>query len=206
MNLKLAEIKKFYIYRNQREQILILLLSVVIVYFFFYIIVFLEIEHTLKDSKAELAEARNKYEQSNVKIKAIQSIPTTGIYKKWKKQEILFNKEQKSYEDLLRKSSDLSWQEIVKKVFDLQKNIVISEIKNYPESIFNFPVSVDTKRSIYQQKMSLSFDSNYFESISYLKRLESALEGVHWDDFSYKVDKYPNSKINIEFSVVYEKK
>jgi len=48
----------------------------------------------------------------------------------------------------------------------------------------------------------LIFDSTYFATINFLKRLEQLSWNLYWDDITYKVIQYPKAQVTVKFHVL----
>ena len=105
----------------------------------------------------------------------------------------------------MSKPSSQNWQDIIKTILHSENNVTLDQIKNSPETEFQ-PTNIDGKGSqIYQQQLLLVIYSNYFDTISYLKKMESALPNIHWNSLKYEVTEYPVARVEMEFSMLYEK-
>ena len=51
--------------------------------------------------------------------------------------------------------------------------------------------------TIYRHGFSIEFDSNYFDTVRYFKKLENLDKQFYWDSVQYQVDEYPGAKIKI---------
>ena len=102
-------------------------------------------------------------------------------------------------------TSSKQWGDVIKTVLQSQNNITLEQIKNFPETVYNPLQLQNVVLKIYQQQLLVVVYSNYFDTINYIQRLEQVLPNLRWDSIHYQVIQYPVGKVEMEFSILYEK-
>ncbi|TAK74635.1 MAG: hypothetical protein EPO11_06600 [Gammaproteobacteria bacterium] len=205
MNEWLISLRNWYEPRPSRERVLILFLGWAIVYALFYFIFFSPLDKESKALHETLKTEEDTITNWEVQIAALNKIATTPLYKKWQQQNKLFVSLHQKYKNLLKSSSTKQWQDIIKTVLQAQTNITLVQIKDFPEVVYNpanLPISSTT---LYEQRLLVVIFSNYFDTIDYIQHLESLLPNIHWNSLNYQVTQYPVAKIEMEFSIFYDK-
>lgn len=204
MKTHLIKFKKWFDARVVREKLLVIGLIWAFIYAVFSLLLFQPLDKKITKIRAEILEAKNQLSNWHLQIEALKKIGESELYKNWVKQEKIFENKKNTYKSQLILSSAIQWQGIVKSVLSSWENVTIEQIQNKSESLYVIP-EIRSVNKIYQQKLNLIVTSNYFDTINYLKRLEKILPTIHWDSLSYKVIQYPKARIEMEFSVLYEK-
>jgi len=204
MNDYIKQIKRWYSFRILREKLLFIGLCWALIYAIFSYIVFIPLERTREQLTIDIKTAENEISNWKIQISALNKIPESPLYKKWQIEHQTFDNKTKAYRSLLQASSAINWEDIVKSILHLDNNIIIEQIKNFPEELYN-PPEFKIPIPVYQQRLLLVVQSNYFDTIAYLKRLQAALPTIHWESLSYHVVQYPVAKVELEFLVLYEK-
>ncbi|SRR5579883_447396 len=205
MNEWLATLKNWYEPRPLRERIIILVLSWVALYAIFYFLFFSSLESETTALQINIKSLDDQINSWNTQISALNQISSSPLYKNWLQQHELFANLQKKYKDLLETSPTKQWQDIIKTILQSQPNITLVQIKDFPEVAYNpakLPISSST---LYEQQLLVIVISNYFDTINYIQHLESTLPNIHWDTLHYQVVQYPVAKIEMEFSIFYDK-
>ncbi len=205
MNIYLKQFKLWYNKRPVREQALVIFLGWAIIYAIFSLYIFTPIHNREKIITTEINDYQNQINNWNIQLNAIKKIAKSPLYQQWLQQEKNFQSKREAYKSLLKTTGSAQWDDIIKTILFSETGITIDQIKNLPESPYNPPGLGQTTTNIYEQKLTLSFHSNYFTTLDYLEHLEKVLPTIHWDSFKYTVNKYPNANVEMEFSILYEK-
>ncbi len=204
MNKKLEQLKKWYAYRITRERILLLLLGWAIIYAFFHLIFFRPLQKKADTLRADIKTAHEQIDKWDEQLNALTKISTTPLYKQWLSQNQLIQNMQGRYQTLIQPFSQNKWQETIQTVLQTQAKIIILEIKSASTSIYTPANTTEPKTSIFEQKLQISFAGSFFDVVDYLEKLEHQLPDVHWIHLNYEVIKYPQAKVEVEFSIFYE--
>jgi MSHA biogenesis protein MshJ len=85
--------------------------------------------------------------------------------------------------------------DMLNKVYGLKLLSIIS----LPEKLLHVSTGKPKNNSghIYQHGVKLTFQGNYFATISYLEELEKLKWRLFWDGLNYQVNSYPNATVTI---------
>jgi len=205
MRQQIATFKIWYEARPMREKLLVLGLLCAIIYAFFSYLLFSPLDKEAITLANNLKTAQHQIKNWQIQINALEKIATTPLYKKWLTQRKLFDHIQGKYKDILQASPTTHWQDIIKTMLNSQKNITLIQIKNSPETLYNPPGLPQGSTKIYEQRLTLAIYSNYLDTLHYIQTLEEELPNMHWSTLNYTVAQYPVAKIEMEFSIFYEK-
>lgn len=201
----LNQYKNWYESRLPREKLLTLLVSWAVIYALFSLCIF-QIQDTRKEKlSGDLKETRTKITSWQNQLNYLNEIPKTPLYKEWVNQHKNYDELKKKYKNLLDMPVSERWSEIIKTILQTYPNITIEKIENDPESAYKNEQIKTIPDTIYEQKMRISVLGNFEDILGYLKSLESTLPNIHWNTLSYEVVEYPNAKVQMEFSILYEK-
>ncbi len=205
MREQIIAFKIWYEARPTREKLLVLVLTCAIIYALFNYLLFNPLDKEEVRLTQNLKTSRQQIKMWQTQIKTLQSISETPLYKKWQAQRQLFDSLQGKYKGLIQSSPATQWQDIIKATLGSQKNITLVQIKNLPESLYNPAGLPADANKIYEQRLTLIIYSNYFDTLNYIRTLEEALPNIHWTTLNYTVAQYPVAKVEMEFSIFYEK-
>lgn len=187
-----------------RERILTMLLLWAVIYGVLYFLLFRSIEIKQEAITLEVKELRNNVTNWNSQIESLNKIVASPTYKQWLKQTQSSYNLRGKYKELLQ-TSDHQWRDIIKTILSTQTNVKLAQIQNTPETAYTPTGAVNNATNLYQQKMSVVLYSDYFDTMNYLQKLEITLPNIRWDSITYEVQKYPIGKVQMEFSIFYEK-
>lgn len=194
----------WYDKRPLREQALTLFLFLSVTYALFYFLFSYKVDSKILTLKKDIYTTQQKVNSWKQQIDTLNKIATTPLYKKWAKHHEYFDSLKKQYHFLLKNSSSKEWQEVITTLLKSEPNITLLQITSSPESTYS-PTGETTVNKIYEQAITLSIQSDYFSTLDYIKKLESVLPNIHWKKLSYTVTEYPKAKVDLEFSIFYEK-
>lgn len=204
-NTTLLKYKAWYQSRKLREQILVLFLHFAVLYGLFSLTVLEPLDNRSENYQKQLSSSIKEQKNWELQLSALNKLTSTPLYQQWKKQKSDLKTLETQYQSLIKKPLDKKWEEVITTILQSQTNIVLENITSMPERKFNDNVSGLNTRGLYEQEMTISIRSNYFDTLTYLQHLENALPGLHWKRLLYEVHQYPMAKVQLEFSIIYEK-
>ncbi|MBA3661728.1 MAG: hypothetical protein H0W64_08380 [Gammaproteobacteria bacterium] len=216
MNEYLLKARIWFETRSIREKLFVLLLSWALIYAFTNFLFINVEEHRTAVLRAEIKEIEHRINAWKTQINALNKLAESDLYKKWLLQHQAFSSLRGQYKFLQNASPTKQWQDVIRAVLQSQNNITLLKIKNFPESSYTTSSTGPTEpaapaakpsstNNIFQQRLLLAVSSDYFGTLNYLKRLEDLLPNIRWDLLSYEVFQYPFAKVEMEFSILYEK-
>lgn len=204
MNL-INQFYNFYDQRNFREKILLVLLSFAFWYFVYQLAIISWIDNVnLKKSK-EYSALSDKINVTNRQIELLKQALTSSSYKQWINQEKVLSDIQEKYHQYVTAYSPTDSQAIIKLLLNSRDNLNILEIKSEPSKPYEFSGKIKNITKLYQKPYITSLLVNYREFYPYMQRIETVLKSVAWNRLSYEVTQYPIAKVEVEFSILYEK-
>lgn len=103
--------------------------------------------------------------------------------------------------------------QMIKNILNIQQvHVTLKYLKNFPP--VNFMPNVKNKadiekiltHDIFQHAFQMGLESDYFNTVEYLKRIEAAGPGIYWDTLDYKVIEYPQAEVTVNFhTLIYQK-
>ncbi len=205
MENTLTKFKTWFEKRDLREKLLVSGLSWAIIYALFALILFRPLDIESTELAVNIKKANDDIASWQTQLKFLKDIPNTAIYKEWVASHKSYQALKDKYKDLLGKPVEEKWDEIIKSVLSNYPNIKIERIQNAPEVLFQGNPALGNTDSIYQQQAQVVALGNFPDILGYLSYLEGAVPNINWDSFSYKVIEYPQARVEMEFSVLYEK-
>ena len=206
MNKHLVNFKYWYESRPLREKLLVILLGWTFFYALYSLILLNPVQNKENILSKEIKTIQEQIQTTQIQIDALHQIPNTPLYKSWLSHQEAMQKLQNKYKVILQEAPSTQWQAFLNVILEPQNNITLVEVKNFPETIYNPIITPESTNKIYQQKLQVTIYSNYIDAVSYMQYLEKRLPNIHWDQLSYQVVKYPVGKIQMGFSIYYEKK
>ncbi len=205
MNKYINQFKEWFEKRELREKILVTGLSWALIYAIFALILFSPLDQKSAELSRNIKKANDDIVLWEAQMKYLRDIPSSPLYKEWLARHKTYEALKDKYKNILGKSATEKWGDIIKAVLSNYPNIAIESIENSPESLFEGN-STDTKSDdIYKRQAKVSALGNYKDVYGYLNYLETTVPNIHWDSLSYKVTEYPEAKVEMEFSILYEK-
>lgn len=205
MNKYLAIFKKWFDSRNLREKLLVCGLSWAMIYAIFSLTLFMPADTKNKVVLSEIKKTNEKILNWQEQLKYLNEIPNTPIYKEWVSSHKNYQSLKNKYKGLLGNPGTEKWEEIIKTILNEYPNITIEKILNAPEAKFQTNIAQNESDSIFQDQMQLTVIGSFEDIVNYLISLEKALPNIHWDSLNYVVTEYPQARVEMEFSVLYEK-
>jgi len=205
MDKYLTNYRVWYQGRNLREKLLVITLSWALIYAIFSILFFHSIDAASEQNTKDLKTTNDQIKNWQTQLKFLADIPKTALYKEWVSEHNNYQALKDKYKNLLGKPGSNKWDDIIKTILSNYPNITIEKIENLPESAYETGKIQSTPDSIYQQQMRLSVLGNFQDIVAYLSSLEAAMPTIHWDTLNYTVTTYPIARVEMEFSILYEK-
>jgi hypothetical protein len=197
--------KKWISERQLREKVLVAGLTWAFLYGIFALVLFKPVD----DRGNELAkQVKLSIDQANnwkTQLQYLAEIPNSPGYKEWLNEHNSYMTLKNKYKSLLSQTGSAKWDDIIKTILSNYPNITIEKIENMPEAVFEGSKIQSQPDSIYQQQMRLVVLGNFNDIVAYLTTLESEMPNIHWDTLSYTVTEYPIARVQMEFSILYEK-
>ena len=195
----------FYDQRNFREKMLLVLLSFAFWYFVYQLVIISWIDDVnLKKSK-EYSMLNDKVNVTNRQIALLKQALNSSLYQQWVNQEKVLSDIQKKYHQYVTAYSSTDSQAIIKLLLNNRGNINILEIKSDPSRPYELAAKIQNTNKLYQKPYVVSLLVNYQEFFPYMQKIETVLKSVAWNRLSYEVTQYPIAKVELEFSILYEK-
>ena len=204
MNNYFLKLKNWFEPRSTREKWFIVFLNFLILYLLFDNLFFKNISQKEQLLTKHINENQYKINAWQMQIDTINSMIESDLYHKWLAQQRAFSHLKGKYKLIMQIPPNKQWLDVVRTLLQKQKNITLVQIKNFPETAYQEEQELQQGK-LFQQRLAVIFYSNYLDTLNYLKELELALASIRWDNFSYKVSQYPNAKVELEFSILYEK-
>lgn len=202
---QLDKARQWFDARDLREKILLSVLTWALIYACFSIFLYLPVDKRVQDLGGKIKKHNEEIANWKTQLKFLEDIKTTPIYKEWVTHNKSYESLRKAYKNILGKPIDEQWREITNTVLQNHPNIVIDEINNTKESLFQSSNINKSMGEIYQQQMHLSIFGNFADIVNYLEILENGLPNIYWNSLNYTVTEYPLAKADLEFAVLYEK-
>lgn len=205
MNNYLQVIRSWYDARNVREKLLVLALSWALLYALFSFFLFRPIDAEKIRLETAIKDANNDIKNWHLQITALKKIPQTPLYKEWLNQHQSLQSLRGKYHGYINEPPSKQWADVIRAILQSHNNINLVEIKNSPETAYHPPQAQLVSKKLFQQQLQVVVNSNYADTILYLNHLEKVLPNLHWNKLTYTVLKYPLAKVEMEFSIIYEK-
>lgn len=205
MNDRIKQFKNWFEERDLRERLLVASLFWAISYAFFSLFLFSSIDAERKELASSIKQSRDKISNWKLQLDYLKKIPETPLYKEWVSHNQNYENLKRTYKDILGKPVAEQWKEIMKSVLRNHPNIRVDQVKSSPETVYQPSTTSDQRGAIYQEQMQLSVFGSFNDVVNYLQILENGLPNIYWNTLNYQVEDYPMAKVDMEFSVLYEK-
>jgi hypothetical protein len=197
--------KKWYEKSNNQYKVLVILIGWFFIYLLFSLVFFKGQADQRLILTTQINELNHQVATWENQVKILKELPKSPYYKKWQEQRKELQSLQGRYQTLLKNSSSKQWEEVTDHLLKTEKNLKVIKIKNLPETVYTPPQPLKINTKIYQQKLIFSLAGDYTDTVAYLNHLEADLPNIRWNNLNYQVTNYPNAKIDMEFSILYEK-
>lgn len=199
------KISNFYDQRSFREKLWLIPLSFVFWYLVYNILVINWIDNSNEKQLKEYAALEEKLELTNKQIGLLNQLFLSPLYKEWSVQERILKDIQQKYYQYVNAYSLENSQQIISVLLNNRSGINILQIKSELPRAYILGDKVDLKKPLFENPYIVNYSASYEEFYVYMKKLEKIMRNVQWNRLSYVVDQYPAAKIEVEFSILYEK-
>ena len=172
MNAYIKFLKSSYIKLADREKFSIMILSWAMIYVIFHFTLFSYYGNEEAQLQSEIKVIDQELSRLTLEVDTIKKISNSPVYKEWISQQKIFVKLKGKYISLLQFSHVKQLQDIIKTLLQAHVNVIVKQIKNEADITYS---PGDLKNvSIKLQKLPflVIVQSNYFDTISYLQKLE----------------------------------
>ena len=189
-NSLFGSLQMWFSRRSHRERIYILLIGWVVIYFFWYA----GLQRPLKTERAHIAQ---QSQESKILI-GIFKAQSEKITREAKDRA---TKQQASMQS--RGNAKLEWastsnsDEIIKEILNTERNVQFVSLKTNSGAS-----STTANKQTSGNVLEIVFNSNYFDTITYLEQLEKLPWCLSWDNMEYKVTSYPKATVTISLSML----
>jgi MSHA biogenesis protein MshJ len=199
--------------RSAREGLAIYLGGFLILYLIIYIIIFRPSGIHKKELEQQIASLKQQQIDIKQKIFALQEMTQSTLF-------IQMNAEQKRLikriEQLQKRLNNLKpaiflmddLPKITKKILSERlSQIKLINLEQLPVETWPAPDApvkalLPSTLSGRQHAIQMEFQSDFFSTMHYLKRIEKLSPYVYWDSMDYKVSQYPTADVTIQFHVL----
>lgn len=204
--------------RSDKEKVYLFLGGFLIIYILFYLFLQRPTSVTRENIKANISALQVEKTATQQKFADINNAIQNPIFLATVAKQNKLISQINDMEIKLRKLKPklFSTEELsvlTKKILNEQKNnislILLQELpgESWPTDDVNKkeidkPNTPSDYLGIYQYTTQIEFQNNYFNTIRYLRSLESISSRLYWDSMEYKVLQYPNAAITIKFHVL----
>lgn len=181
--------------RKHYERIGLLLIGLTIIYTIWYVILLrpLNIQRSnIKQESATLKDQMNIFTASAQKIKL-------EVEARAKSQAL--NKQHPG-QRMISIASAADSDEIIKEILNTHQKVKFLGLKTGKQSTPDANTVVDTNKPASGSDIEIMFNSDYFNTITYLTQLENLPWCLSWNSLSYKVNTYPLATITINLLIV----
>ncbi|EKD72143.1 MAG: hypothetical protein ACD_45C00750G0007 [uncultured bacterium] len=205
MNKYILIFKKWYELRATREKVWIAAFGWALLYAIFYFFSLGSLDKQTSILGEGIKKTNHQIKSWNIQISALKQMSESPLYKQWTDQKQRLEGLRGKYQNFLQTNLPGQWQEIIKNILGVkQDNIHLVQIKDFPETVYK-ATEHNEKTNLYQKTFRIVVNGNFFDTVSYLQQLEKLRPNVHWDSLNYQVVQYPIAKVEMEFSIFYEK-
>ncbi len=201
--------------RSLKERIFMLMIGFILIYFFIHAIFGGHSSQDQKQIEAQIQVLKKNItllqEQSDLILKAVTNREFTGSLQQQKKLTAESEKIQQKMSKagpLIMNENDIS--NLTHDIFNAQGNVIVGDIKNLPDEEWA-PSGIDSAsipaslKNVHRRVFQMDFNSDYLNTINFLKRLEKLPWHIYWESMSYTVSQYPDAAISIKFYVLSKK-
>jgi hypothetical protein len=205
MNKHILIFKKWYEQRTTREKIWILTFNWALLYAIFYFSFFRSLDAESLSLSIDIKKAQDQIKSWDIQISALKKIAESPLYQQWLNQKQKLESLEKKYHVLLKTNSSYKGQDILKDMLNIKSNTInLIQAVDFPETDYEFSKNPEGSH-MYQKKFRIVIDSNFFDAVNYMQELERFKSNIQWSSLDYHVVQYPIAKIEMEFSIFYEK-
>jgi MSHA biogenesis protein MshJ len=197
--------------RSHRERLMVLGLSFTLIYLLWYLLLDRPLNNRLNVKKNEIINIAPQIKIFDDQAKRILKESTSSETQRHLDSQQMASLKLASPEDL---------NNLMTAILSPNQNIKLTGLKNIAPDAITAPMEHDKKPSTLtvtsppapevntiqkpadKSSMQLEFQSNYFDTIAYLKQLENLPWCLSWDSLEYNVINYPNAAVTIKLHIV----
>lgn len=213
MHDKLSQLTERFNALETRMRVLLALVAIALIYMLFDLFWFGSTEAKIKDVQTQIVAAQNQTDE----LVNMQKTLNNNVVEKRndpKSQKIVMLEQQiqkirtaltektvnlvpaeqmaNVVKDIIDSSDDLKLQSLIK-----QQSVGLSSSNDKP----NEPPQ-ENSLQLYRHSVEIKLQGSYSSTYEFLKKLENMEKKVAFDNFEYKVDKYPNAEIKLFISTL----
>ena len=204
MNIYLTRLKIFYEDGTLSRKLLVIVLGWLVIYILLSNTIYGWLSTNVEQQALQIIYKDSQIDYLSRQQTQLQAVASSDEYKQWQTQFANLKQWEQKYQSMLNGSGAEQWQDVIKAILQDEKAVNLISIRNTPEA--EYPVlSQALNRKIYQQKINLVINADYFNTLRYIEKLERFFINVHWNSMKYEVSSYPLARTELEFMVLYEK-
>jgi MSHA biogenesis protein MshJ len=211
MNKQVAAFEQWIMKRDKREKIVLFILSLFVIYQVISIVFIHPVVLAAEALQVQINELKSKRQAINSQFDAITKIVQGPEFIKLLAQQEQLTQQRKNVKQKIENFKPLfvaesDYSKLTKDILaQLDRTIVLVSLKEFPDQPWSVPETAKSPilvQNINQHKLSIEFRANYFDTISYLSRLEKLPWHLYWDSLEYKVTKYPEADVVVQLYVL----
>jgi hypothetical protein len=171
---------------SHNERVFILLFGWLIIFVIWYVIVAIPLFNARLTIASKLGEVTSTYAQTYIEIDSLQKRATQSA--QLKKQKIKEALQQQKAKPI--KTNIESADRLIRQFFNLDTGIKAITLQSASLKVEGSTVA--------NYSFAIQFTSGYFETMSYLGRLENLPWCLAWDSLDYKVVGYPDAVVIVK--------
>lgn len=210
---RITNLQKWVNSRSTRERVLLIFLGWALIYTFWYLFVSRSLSYQERELKNNISAMQNKVQTVREQAKVILEIATKySTAEQLESKKALSSKAEYVKKNIISTAQSLTVEknveEIVRDILNQPtKGIILVNVKGTTTEAL-IPPNVDTSDippsllHLYKHGMDLEFQSDYFDAVSYLGKLENLTWHLYWDSLEYKVTDYPKASVLVKFYIL----
>lgn len=203
---------------NPHEKLFYFLFSLILIYFIWFLLFYqpmIKKEKELNQKILQLAESAAAFQKkTNVLLETVKDSSfseRTALQKKLTEKLALLQKQVDNLKPAFIQKDQIS--KLTNDIINQKNNrIILVSLQNFP-AVQWMPNGVDKNdlakimiRDIYEYNLKIEFQSDYFNTLDYLIRLEKLPWPIYWDSIEYKVLSYPKADVILKMHVLSQDK
>lgn len=207
---------KWILARNFRERMMVLLIACFVTLLLWLIIFAKPMWRTQEGIEKQINDARGQIDtlisENNAILQAATQLPTSQFIAKSKGLKLKTTDLKQRLEDMIpRMISVEEFQKIMNALLNKDDNVEIVSLKQLPSSEWtpaglqdlHLPVN---SAKIYKHGVTIQFHGTYFNTMTYLSRLENLPWRIYWERMDYHVLNYPEADVTVTFFILSNQK
>ncbi len=178
--------------RKHRERIALLLTGWVIIYTVWYIFLYNPVQSERLLMKQESTTLEKQIAIFTTETKKIESEATERVK----------NKKQTTDQSKFGIASASDADNIIKQMLNIDHKVQFINLKSGKQITQDTTNTTELAKPLTGNNVEITFNSDYFNTISYLAQLESLPWCLSWNSILYKVNNYPLATVTINLLIV----